>query len=142
MGCCMGIFADDEQQDKQIAALETRLGELAQNVQDHQANLGSQLRDLTQLVHANQADLVEASIAILELKAKLDEKISISDVDPAVVELNQELGKAREELDRSKAAASESWSTLQAGVNESFETLRGSVREAYERARQAEKQDT
>lgn len=138
----MGIFADDEQQDKQIAALETRLGELAQTVQDHQATLGSQFRDLTQLVHANQADIVEASIAILELQAKLDEKVSVGDVDPAVVELNQELGKAREELEKSKAAASESWANLQTGVSQSFETLRASVREAYERARQADQQDT
>lgn len=82
----MGTFADDEQQDKQIAALESHFGGLAQTVQDYQANLGSQFRDLTQLVRANQADLVEASIAILQLQARLDEKVSVADVDPAVVE--------------------------------------------------------
>ena len=132
----MGIFADDEQQDKQIAALESRLGELAQTVQNHQSNLGNQLRDLTQLVQANQADLVEASIAILQLQATVDEKVSVADVDPAVVGLNEDLGKARADLEKSRAAASESWATLQTGVNQSFESLRASVREAYDRAKQ------
>mgnify|MGYP001011485409 CR=1 FL=1 len=134
----MGIFADDEQQDRQIAAIESRLGELAQTVQDHQSNVGDQLRDLTQLVQANQADLVEASIAILQLQARLQEKVSVSDIDPAVVGLNEDLGKARADLEKSRAAASESWATLQTGVNNSFESLRASVREAYDRAKKAE----
>ena len=61
----------------------------------------------------------------------------LADVDPAVVRLNEDLGRAREELERSKAAASESWATLQGGVNDAFETLRTSVRKAYSKAKQA-----
>ena len=115
----MGIFGDDKLQDERIAALE------------------GHVRELTQTVQANQADLVEARIAILMLQAEVDEKISATDVDPAIVDLNDELGKAREELERSKAAASESWTTLQTGVNNAFESLRTSVREAYDKAKKA-----
>jgi len=115
----MGIFGDDKLQDERIAALE------------------GHIRELTQTVQANQADLVEARIAILKLQAGIDEKVSLADVDPAVVELNEELGKAREELLQSKAAASESWATLQGGVNDALETLRSSVQEAYERVRKS-----
>lgn len=115
----MGIFGDDKLQDERIAALEVHV------------------RELTQIVQANQADLVEARIVILKLQAGVDEKISLADVDPAVVELNEELGKAREELQQSKAAASESWATLQGGVNDALETLRSSLQDAYERVRKS-----
>ena len=115
----MGIFGDDTQLDERLDDLEFHI------------------RELTQVVQANQADLVEARIAILKLQAGVDEKVSLADVDPAVVELNEELGKAREELKQSKAAAAESWATMQGGVNGALETLRSSVQEAYERVRKS-----
>lgn len=115
----MGIFGDDKLQDERIAALE------------------SHIRELTQTVQANQADLVEARIAILKLQAEVDEKVSATDVDPAIVELNEELGKAREELEQSKAAASDSWATLQGNINNAFESLSTSVREAYDQVKKA-----
>ena len=113
----MGIFGDDKLQDQRIAALE------------------GHVRGLTQTVQANQADLVEARIAILKLQAEVDEKVSATDVDPAIVDLNKQLGKAREELERSKATASESWATLQGDVNNAFESLRTSVKEAYDKVK-------
>jgi hypothetical protein len=111
----MGIFGDDKKQDERIAALE-----------DH-------VRALTETVQANQLDLVEGRIANLALKAKIDEKVSAADVDPAMVKLNQELGVARRQLEEASAAASESWATLQKGAQDAFETLRTSVREAADR---------
>jgi len=113
----MGIFGDDKLQDERIAALE------------------GHVRELTQTVQANQADLVEARIAILMLQAEVDEKISATDVDPAIVDMNDELGKARKELERSKAAASDSWATLQGSVNNAFESLRTSVQKAYDQVK-------
>ena len=111
----MGIFGDDKLQDQRIAALERHV------------------RTLTETVQANQADLAAAWISILGLQAQVDEKVSSSDVDPAVSELNQKLAAARKQLEESSAAAAESWATLQGGVRESFETLRKSVQEASER---------
>lgn len=111
----MGIFGDDKLQDQRIAALERHV------------------RALTESVQANQADLAAGWIAILALQAQVDEKVSSSDVDPTLAELNRKLAAARKQLDESSAAASESWATLQGGVRESFETLRSSVNQAVER---------
>ena len=115
----MGIFGDDKRQDERIAALE-----------DH-------VRTLTETVHANQVDLAAGHIAILSLQAKIDEKISATDVDPTIVKLNDELATARKELDKASAAASESWATLERGAQNAFESLRTSVREAADRLKES-----
>ena len=111
----MGIFGNDEQQDKRLDALEKHL------------------RELTQTVQTNQADLAETRISLLGLQARIDEKVSVSDVDPMLIKLNEELDIARKELEKSSAAASESWTTLQSGVSDAFEMLRKSVRQASEK---------
>ena len=77
----MGIFGNDEQQDKRLDALEKHL------------------RELTQTVQTNQADLAEARISLLGLQARIDEKVSISDVDPMLIKLNEDLDIARKELE-------------------------------------------
>ena len=115
----MGIFGDDKRQDERIAALE------------------SHVRILTETVQVNQADLAEGRIAILKLQAQVDEKVSSSDVDPTIVKLNEDLAKARKQLDEASTAASESWTNLQKGVRDAFETLRTSVREATDRIQES-----
>ena len=111
----MGIFGDDHLQDQRIASLERHV------------------RTLTQTVQANQVDLAAGWIAILALQAQVDEKVSSSDVDPTLGELNQQLAAARKQLEQSSAAASESWATLQGGVRDGFEKLRTNVNQAAER---------
>jgi len=111
----MGIFGDDKLQDERIAALE------------------SHVRTLTEIVQANQGDLAEGRIAILELQAQLGEKVSASDIDPTIVKLNEDLATARKQHEKSSAAASESWATLQGGVRNAFATLRESIQQASDR---------
>ena len=111
----MGIFGDDKLQDQRLAALEQHI------------------RVLTETVQANQVDLAAGWIAILTLQAQVDEKVSASDVDPAVAELNNQLGSARKKMDEASSAASESWAMLQGGVRDAFETLRTSVNQSAER---------
>ena len=113
----MGLFGDDKLQDERIAALELHI------------------RALTETVQANQVDLAAGCIAILALQAQVDEKVSATDVDPTLGALNEQLGAARGQLEKSSAAASESWATLQNGVRQSFETLRSSVHEAADRVK-------
>ncbi len=115
----MGIFGDDKLQDQRIAALE------------------SHVRVLTETVQANQVDLAAGWIAIFALQAQVDEKVSTSDVDPTLGELNQRLTAARQRLEESSAAASDSWATLQAGVRDAFDTLRVSVNEAAQTIRRS-----
>ena len=115
----MGLFGDDKLQDERIAVLETHV------------------RGLTQVVQASQADLIGARIEILELKAEIDEKVSLMEVDPAIARLNAELGTTRVELEKASTAASESWATLQGGVNDALESLRNSMSKAYEQVKDA-----
>ena len=112
----MGIFGDDKRQDERIAALERHV------------------RALTEAVQANQVDLTAGWIAILTLQAQVDEKVSSSDVDVTLVELNKNLAVARMQLEKSSAAASESWATLQGGVRDAFDTLRTSVNQAADQS--------
>jgi predicted Holliday junction resolvase-like endonuclease len=115
----MGIFGNDKLQDERLDALEEHV------------------RSLTETVQANQADLAQTWIVMLGLQAQVEEKVSASDVDPTIVELNEKLGTARKELEESRDAASESWATLQGGVKDAFESLRSSVNKAYEQIKKA-----
>ncbi len=111
----MGIFGDDNLQDQRIAALERHV------------------RALTETVQASQVDLAAGWIAILALQAQVDDKISSSDVDPAMSDLNEKLAAARKQLEASSAAASEGWAVLQGGVLDAFDTLRVCVNLSAER---------
>lgn len=77
----MGLFGDDKRQDEQIAALEEHI------------------RILTETVQANQVDLIEGRIVLLALQAQINEKVSAADVDPTIVQLNEELTTARDQLE-------------------------------------------
>jgi len=111
----MGLFGNDKEQDERIDALEAHV------------------RLLTQTVQAAQGDLAKSWITILALQAKVNEKVSAAEVDPAIVKLNGQLATAREQLEKSSVAASESWNELQGGVRDAFDKLRTSVDQAYER---------
>lgn len=111
----MGIFGNDKEQDERIEALEAHV------------------RLLTQIVQETQGDLARSGIAILALKAQVDEKVSAEEVDPAIVKLNDQLATARVELEKSSTAASEGWNELQGGVRDAFKTLRKSVDQAYDK---------
>ena len=124
----MGLFGDDKKQDERLDALEQHI------------------RVLTETVQQNQLDIAACRIGILAIQAeidaaadaiqnRLDEKVSTSDIDPVLQELNTELGQARARLEESSQAAVETWSTLQGGLFEAFDTLRTSVDEAAESAK-------
>lgn len=111
----MGIFGDDKMQNERLDALEIHV------------------RGLTETVLDNQVDLAGAWIAIMALQVQIDEKVSAGEIDPTIGKLNQQLGEARNQLEKASSAASDSWATLQGGVQDSFSTLRNSVRKASDR---------
>ena len=114
----MGLFGDDERQDQRLDALE------------------SHIRELTEAVHRNQVDTAACWADLLRLQAQVDQKISASDVDPALTNLNEDLREARKVLDQSAKTASESWANFQQGVNQSLESLRKSMSEAATRVQE------
>ena len=111
----MGIFGDDKLQDARLDALEEHI------------------RILTETVQNNQTDLAACGIAILALQAQVDEKVSSSDVDPTIVELNEKLAKARVKLERISATAAEDWAEVQKEARSAFESLRASVNSAKDK---------
>ena len=108
----MGLFSHFKEQEQRLEALE-----------DH-------VRALTESVQQTEIDLASGLVAIFALQAQIDEKVSTEDVDPAIREINELLGKAREQCQKASAAAAENWVKLQESVRESLTALRGSVEKA------------
>ena len=108
----MGLFSHFKEQEQRLEALE-----------DH-------VRGLTESVQQNEIDLATGLVAIIALQAQIDEKVSTEDVDPAIREINELLGKAREQYQKASAAAAENWVKLQESVRESLSALRSSVEKA------------
>lgn len=118
----MGLFGDDKLQDRRLDALEAHI------------------RSLTEDVQQNWLDVAAVRIDLMKLQGALDEaldkKISVTDVDPDLIELNELLVESRREAEKAEAAATESWATLQSGARESFQTLRSSIEQAAARLKQ------
>jgi len=91
------------------------------------AHLEQHLRSSTDALHQTQAALAEQAVMLLALDNELRKKVSTSEVDPAIVELNESLGLARDTMQQAAAAASEDWAKTQDAANVAFEQLRESI---------------
>lgn len=91
------------------------------------ARLEQHLRSGADALYQTQAALAEQAVMLLALDNELRKKVSASDVDPAMVELNESLGNARETMQRAADAASEDWAKTQEVANVAFEQLRQSI---------------
>jgi hypothetical protein len=114
----MTLFTTDKEQDARLGALE------------------SHVRAISESIQQTQLDVMKVNISLIRTERLLGGKVSTDDVDPGIVELNEQLGVAREEYEKMSAAAEESWSTLHAGATDALATLRSSVEEAAARAQQ------
>ena len=68
---------------------------------------------LREAVQTNQADIAAILILQAGLMAQVSEKVSKSDVDPALAELNEELLKTREKIQQAYEAAKETGDDVQ-----------------------------
>lgn len=114
----MGLFGNDDQQDERLDDLEVYL------------------RGLTEVVQQNALDVSQLRVNLISIRAQIENKLSSDDVDPAIIALNEQIGVARVELEKTSQAASESWSTLQAGAQDALAILRTSVAQASDRIEQ------
>jgi len=96
----------------------------------------SRLEAVERHVRAGLGALQEAQVALvahtamlLALDKELRKKVSGSDVDPAIRELNTQLGAAREEMQRTAEASAEAWNAAQDEANKTFDALRKSAAE-------------
>jgi uncharacterized membrane protein HdeD (DUF308 family) len=102
-------------QDKRIAVLERHL------------------RSGVQALQETQAVLADHSAMLLALDNELRKKVSSSEVDPAIVALNEELGVARVEMKKAAESTKEAWDKTQSEANAAFEKLHQSASEITER---------
>lgn len=114
----MGLFGNDKEQDARIDALENHV------------------RAISEAIQQTQLDVMKVNISLIRTEAMLGDKVSTEDVDPSIIDLNEQLGVAREEYEKMSEAAAESWATLHAGAADSLATLRSSVEEAAARVQQ------
>ena len=124
----MGLFGDDKRQDERLDALEQHIRVLTETVQQNQLDIAVCRIGML----AIQAEIETAAKAI---KDRLDEKVSSSEIDPVLKELNTELGQARVRLEESSEAAVETWGTLQGGLRDAFDALRTSLEDAADSAK-------
>jgi len=79
------------------------------------------------------AEVVQAlanhAAALLVLDSELRQKVSASDVDPAINKLNEGLGKARKSMQEVEAATQETWSEVQKASNDFVGELQDSIAE-------------
>jgi uncharacterized coiled-coil protein SlyX len=109
----------------------TSAGDVVHELQDNRLDeVEKQLRQLTETVQKNQADLAAGRIELMKLEAQVEKKVSASDIDPTIVELNQKLVEARKRMQEASKSAQDNWAAVQVGVREAFETLRASIDEA------------
>lgn len=71
-----------------------------------------------------QAALAIHTATLLALAAEVQQKVSSSDVDPAIAELNQSLGEARTRMREAESKGRESWKKTQKEANQAFADLR------------------
>ena len=114
----MPLFTTDKEQDARLDALE------------------SHLRAMSEAVQQTQLDVMNVNISLIRMEQQLGDKVSTEDIDPGVLELNEQLGVARDEYEKMAAAAEDSWATLHAGATDALATLRSSVEEAAARVQQ------
>lgn len=111
----MSLFTTDKEQDARLDAVENHL------------------RAMSEAVQQTQLDVMTVNISLIRLESNLGEKVSTEDVDASILSLNEQLGIAREEYEKTAAAAEESWVTLHDGAASALSTLRSSVQQASDR---------
>ena len=112
----MGLFGNDEQQDQRLDAIE------------------SYLRVLTEIAQQNQLDIASLGVRAVVLESQLEEKVAAADVDPALVELNEQIGITRKQVIEAASAAADSWETLQQGVRKALDQLNAGIQQASSRS--------
>jgi uncharacterized membrane protein HdeD (DUF308 family) len=74
-----------------------------------------------------QAQLADHIAMLLALENEVRKKLSTAEVDPAILELNRNLGEARQRMQAAATATRESWDRTQNEATGAFEELRKSA---------------
>ena len=81
------------------------------------------LRRLVEQVSQLTINLGQTRMELRKLSLKVDGKVAMDDVDPAMVGINQALADARVKLTEVAAAAEENWNTLSEQLEEAVDDV-------------------
>jgi uncharacterized membrane protein HdeD (DUF308 family) len=95
--------------------------------------LEGHVRECARALQETRASLAEHTGMLLALDNELRKKVSSSEIDPAIQELNRRLSEAREQMQAAASATRDSWSTAQHEANAAFEALQNSAAEIAHR---------
>jgi hypothetical protein len=82
------------------------------------------IRAGAQALQETQAILADHTAMFVTLDAELRKKVSLSEVDPVIQELNEGLGTARERMRQASEATAEAWDAAQKEAAAEFERLK------------------
>lgn len=85
------------------------------------------LRSVAKAVQGSQTVLADHTAMLLAMSDELKKKVSESDFDPSIVELNDQLIEARKRMETAAEARKETWDKIQQESNEAFEKLNDKV---------------
>ncbi len=81
------------------------------------------LRRLVEQVSQLSIDLGQTRVELRKLALRVDGKVAMDDIDPAIVGFNQALADARVKLAEVASAAEENWNTLSDQLDEAVADL-------------------
>ncbi len=110
----MAIFGTDKEQNERIDAIE------------------EWLQGLTAVVQKQNLALAELRLDVMKLKTQLGDKLSESDVDPAIVALSDKLSQARVLAKEAAGAAESGWKKMQQSALDALDELDRELAEASE----------
>ena len=82
------------------------------------------LRRLIEQVAQLTIDLGETRMQLRELALEVQGKVSADEVDPALVEMNEGIQRAREQLGETQEAAEDAWGELSDELDDAVQDLR------------------
>jgi uncharacterized membrane protein HdeD (DUF308 family) len=113
-----------------LMAFGTTGQEVLVNLQDSRIEmLENHVRAGARALQETQASLADQTAMLVALDGELRKKVSSSEVDPAILELNRKLAEARVQMDQAATATRDSWNRTQKEANAAFEALRESAAE-------------
>lgn len=102
-----------------------RTGQIALTaLQDERIDgLEAHVRYSAQTIQKMQSILADHTMMLMSLDEELRKKVSASDMDPGVLEMNKKLIEAQSWMDQTKEASKEEWQKIQEKSNEAFDKL-------------------
>ena len=94
--------------------------------------LEARVRTGIEALQETQIALAANTLMVATLAEQVSQKVSTSDVDPAIQELNARLGQARQQVNQAVNEGFEAWDSTQRDVQQAFDKLQDGIASAAE----------